>query len=67
MNVKADLSDATIELGSKGIHLAISEPGTGKHIGTLRIGKAKVEWFEGKQQTGKKLPLPRLLDLIREA
>lgn len=68
MIVRADLSDATIELGNNGVNLAISD-NSGKHVGTLRIGKATVEWREGKQRegNGKKIKLTDLLDLIREA
>ncbi len=39
MQVKADLSDATIILGNNGVALAIAD-NSGKHHGTLRIGRA---------------------------
>ncbi len=67
MQVKADLSDATITLGNNGVTLAIAD-NTGKHQGTLRIGKATVEWRKGKTQpgNGKKIKLEKLIDLLND-
>lgn len=36
------------ELGSKGVQLRITEPGGGKALGRLWIGKAKLRWYPGK-------------------
>lgn len=67
MQVKADLSDATITLGNNGVSLAIAD-NSGKHHGTLRIGKATVEWRKGKTQAGngKKIKLETLIELLNE-
>ena len=67
MRVKADLTDVSIELGTSGLTLNVSESGGG-HRGDLRIGKATVEWMPGKTRTGNghKIPLSKLLDLIEE-
>ena len=60
--MKADLSDSTITLGNNGVTFVIAD-NAGKHLGTLRIGKATVEWRPGKTQTGngKKIRLVKLL------
>ncbi len=63
MKVKADLSDSTILLGNNGVSLAIAD-NTGKHVGTLRVGKATVEWRKGKTQAGngKKIKIEKLIE-----
>jgi len=65
MQVKADLSDATMTLGNNGVALAISD-NTGRHQGTLRVGRATVEWRKGKMQAGngKKIKLEKLIELL---
>jgi hypothetical protein len=67
MQVKADLSDALITLGNTGVSLTIAD-NTGKHVGTLRVGKATVEWRKGKTQAGngKKIKLEKLIELLDE-
>ncbi len=63
MKVKAHLSDSTILLGNNGVPLAIADNG-GKHEGTLRVGKATVEWRKGKTQAGngKKIKIEKLIE-----
>ncbi len=65
MQVKANLSDATITPGNNGVTRAIADS-SGKHKGTLRIVKATVEWRKGKTQAGngKKIRLEKLMDLL---
>ena len=67
MQVRADLSDATIDLGNKGVALKIAD-NEGKHVGTLRIGRATVEWRKGRTraQNAKKIKLEELIDLLND-
>ncbi len=67
MKVRADLSDAAIELGNNGVELKIAD-NNGRHQGTLRVGRATVEWRKGQTRpgNGKKIRLERLLDMIED-
>lgn len=62
MRVSADLGELNVNLGNNGINFPLSEKD--KHVGTLRIGRATVEWRKGKKHKGKSIPLKRLLELI---
>ncbi len=65
MKVNADLSDSTIELGNNGVEFAIAN-NDGTHRGTLRIGKATVEWREGRTRkgNGRKIKLEKLIEAL---
>lgn len=65
MRIKADLSDVTINLGNKGIYLAIAD-NQGAHLGNLRIGQATGEWMPGRTREGNgiRFRIEELLDLI---
>lgn len=41
----------TMKLGNKGIEFDVYDT-NGKHLGDLRIGKAKIEWCKGRTQVG---------------
>ena len=62
MQVKLGLEGVGIQLGNNGIVLKIAD-NDGKHVGTLRIGQATVEWRKGKTRVanGNKLSLAELI------
>lgn len=51
--MKVSVKDLAVsmDLGNKGIQLDVYDT-QGKHLGDLRIGKAKIEWCRGKTQSG---------------
>ena len=51
MKVTIKELNVTMELGSKGVQFDVYDT-TGKRLGDLRIGKAKLEWCPGKRHTG---------------
>jgi hypothetical protein len=63
VQVKLDMEDVTISLGNNGIVLMIAG-NDGKHVGSLRIGQATVEWRKGRTRAGhgKKMKLTDLVD-----
>lgn len=65
MKVTADASDCKIELGNKGILLAIANE-RGRHVGYLRIGQATVERRRGRVRanSGKRIKLVDLLKIL---
>ena len=68
MQVSVAMDDVTITLGNNGVTLTIAD-NNGRHIGHLRIGQATVEWRKGRTRSGngKKLGLPKLIELIEQA
>jgi hypothetical protein len=64
VQVQLKLDDVTITLGNKGILLKITG-NDGKHVGDLRIGKATVEWMQGRTREGNGTKV-RLEDLIKQ-
>ena len=67
MQVAVAMDDVSITLGTKGVTFYVADNG-GKHRGSLRIGKATVEWREGKTRygNGKKIPFDKLIDVLEE-
>lgn len=65
MRIRVDLSDVTINLGNKGIYLAIAD-NRGSHVGNLRLGQASGEWMPGRTREGNgiRFQIEELLDLI---
>lgn len=65
MRIRADLSDVTINLGNKGIYLAIADNG-GRHVGHLRLGQATGEWMPGRTREGNgvRFQIEELLEVI---
>lgn len=62
MQVCVEMDAVNITLGSKGLLLKISD-NNGKHVGDLRIGKAKVEWMKGRTREGNGIKI-KMSDLI---
>lgn len=62
MQVKLDMDDVTISLGNKGMTLKIAD-NEGKHVGSLRIGQATVEWRHGRTREGNGKTI-KMTDLI---
>jgi hypothetical protein len=52
LKVRAEGIDA--ELGNNGITLHIAKPSDGKHVGTLRFGRAKLRWSKARTKKGPK-------------
>ena len=52
MKVSIKELNVTMELGTKGVQLEVSD-NAGKRLGELRIGKAKLEWCPGKTPAGR--------------
>lgn len=67
MQVGVGMDDVTTTLGTKGMTLYVADNG-GKHRGSLRIGKATVEWRDGKTRygNGKKIALDKLIDVLED-
>jgi hypothetical protein len=67
MQVGVAMDDVSITLGTKGVTFYVADNG-GKHRGSLRIGKATVEWRDGKTRygNGKKIPLDKLIDILED-
>lgn len=63
MQVSMRVGDNSLWLGNKGIVFYIADE-SGKHVGKLRIGQAKIEWCSGKTRigNGKKLTLRRFIN-----
>lgn len=53
LDMQVEIKDFSIsmELGSKGIELQVKDT-SGEHLGDLRIGKATIEWCEGRKRVG---------------
>lgn len=51
MKVSVKELAVTMQLGSKGIELDVYD-NKDKHLGDLRVGKAKLEWCSGRTRTG---------------
>lgn len=51
--MKVSIKDlhVTMDLGSNGVELDVYD-NKGKHLGDLRISKAKIEWCKGKTRSG---------------
>lgn len=51
--MKVEIKDlqVTMMLGNNGIELDVRD-NQNRHLGDLRIGKAKIEWCSGQTQTG---------------
>lgn len=62
MKVWIDVGDSRAELGNDGVILHVAD-NSGRKVGRLRVGKAKVEWCGGKTQIGNGRKM-RLEDLI---
>lgn len=67
MQVGVAMDDVNITLGTKGMTFYVADNG-GKHVGSIRVGKATVEWRKGKTRygNGKQLPLEKLIDLLED-
>ena len=65
LKVQVDTSWINTQLGNQGLLLYVAN-NRGQHQGTLRVGKATVEWCKGKTRmgNGKKLPLETLIDIV---
>lgn len=62
MQVKAEGIEA--ELGNNGITLRIAD-NSGKHVGRLQVGRAKLRWYKGKtSKNHKDIPLEQFLTWI---
>ena len=59
--------DVAIELGNSGITMEVRE-NAGDFVGKLRLGRATVEWCEGKVSIGKgkMLAIEEVIDYIRQ-
>lgn len=66
MKIAANLKELKPRLGNNGMLLELSEGD--RHFGTLRIGRAKVEWRRGKTRAGNgtSIGIKRLIALIEE-
>jgi hypothetical protein len=51
MKVSVKDFQVTMDLGNNGIELDVFDH-QNKHLGDLRIGRAKLEWCKGKARTG---------------
>lgn len=65
MQVSLNMDDVDITLGNNGISLAIAD-NRGRHVGDLRIGRATVEWMQGRTREGNgiRIKVQDLIDLI---
>jgi hypothetical protein len=65
LRVQVDTSWINTQLGNQGLVLYVAD-NQGRHKGTLRIGKATVEWCKGRTRmgNGRKLPLEKLIDIV---
>jgi hypothetical protein len=63
MDVSIKNLAVTMKLGNNGVELDVYDS-DGKHLGDLRIGRAKVAWFKGKTQVGNgiKVSWDKLID-----
>lgn len=63
--MKVSVKDLAVsmQLGSKGVELDVYD-NADKHLGDLRIGKAKIEWCKGKTRkgNGKEVTWQQLID-----
>lgn len=59
--------DVAIELGNNGITMEVRDSAGGL-VGKLRLGKATVEWCQGKVSIGKgkMVPIEDVIDYIRQ-
>lgn len=67
MQVGLAMDEVNITLGNKGVSFFVAD-NNGKHIGTIRVGRATVEWRKGKTRygNGKQLSLEKLIDLLED-
>jgi hypothetical protein len=54
-----------IPIMNNGFTMKISTP-TGKHIGDLTIGRAKVTWRKTRWHTGQSIPLEKVLEILED-
>ena len=68
MRVNLDIADAVIDIGDKGLQLALSD-NAGSVVGHVRIGHAGVEWRRGASRVGraKRIPLPQFIAALETA
>jgi hypothetical protein len=64
LKVRAEGIDA--ELGNNGITLHIAKPGDGRHIGTLRFGRAKLRWTKARSRSPKEIAIEDLIAWLEE-
>ncbi len=67
MQVGVAMDEVNITLGNKDVTFYVAD-NSGKHMGTIRVGKATVEWRKGKTRygNGKKIQFEKLIDILED-
>jgi hypothetical protein len=65
--VKVRAEDIDAELGNNGITLHIAKSSDGKHVGTLRFGRAKLRWSKARtRKNPKEIPIEELIEWLED-